>query len=975
MEAERPPNNSSHRPNHRHARRGRGLSDTRRGGTLQRPPYDEQDPTRQSQRPEPTVTSNDLATITPTPVTNVTGRGQREDTRQQSSRRNHNHHHHYNQSNNRPRDGATNSRWNPRYRNQNSSQRSQENWTRHDRSNINSLSMATAGATAEVPSESVASSSVLTEVQSKENSKPSTSHNFMSFRHRRQLGLKQVSDDGDPESQRKKFEELLRQGKYDCMICCEEIQATDRIWTCYQSCFNMFHLKCIGTWAGSDFKAVVTGASGADAATTQTNKPGWRCPACQNVFNAIPNKYYCFCGKVKDPSMTSSSTPHSCGQICYKRKNGINSKCPHRCQLNCHPGPCPPCEVSSTVECTCGRTSKKVPCGSIGPIFVNCTYKCDKLLDCKQHTCDRQCHPDACDVCTAQVTIKCHCGRSNKQIICSSQAEATFACGLTCNKRLPCGSHRCKKPCHADSCGECERQPNLLKTCACGKTNIKNFTTITRTSCKDPIPSCGKICEFKLNCGPLNDPHKCTKICHEGPHAPCKLKTSYKCNCACNTETVECTKLKERTFICNRRCNKKLSCGRHKCSKACCKNNAHICHSICDKKLSCNRHKCPEVCHTGNCPPCWNVSWEELTCHCGHTVKYPPIQCGDTIPVCDQPCKRQHDCNHPVNHTCHSDNECPPCTQLTYRPCYGGHDMVPNVACCVKKISCGRPCKKMLSCGIHTCTIPCHDGNCNECRNYCSKPRTCGHPCNEVCHEKTSTKCPDTLCKIAMPVHCPCKRLTGKMICAEVNKHKITMTMLARLGIIKEDESLSVDELLKKTEEHKFARLECDEKCAQIERNRALANALNIEEADINPELIPKYPESLKQAYLHYPDFVKDIYETLVALAAKAEVKSNKTAAHNFPSMRSDLRSIIHDLAEYMGMKSQSIDKEPNRSVSVKAVANKCNIPSISIMDAMSLRKNLKSDPSKKIVPLPVAPMKAEVKKPAIDYFDYDGSD
>lgn len=928
MEAE-----ASHsRPGH-HGRRVRGsLSDPRRGGLLQRPSGDRQE---ERQLPRRDNRPNSDATQGST----------------QPPRRSH---------------GRPKNRRNFPPRNQPHNQENTNLEITPETQATNSDSQAQQSIDT---SSSMTQASSSTSTQSKVQNK-STSN--ISFREKRILGLKQVPDEGDPESQRKKFEELLKSGKYDCMICCEEILPSDPIWTCYLSCFNMFHLKCIGTWAGSDYKQVVTGPSN----NSQQPKPGWRCPACQNVFHTMPNKYYCFCGKLRNPSNSSTLTPHSCGQLCYKRRNGRNSKCPHRCQLPCHPGPCPPCEIGSFMECSCGRTTKKIPCGAVGPIFIACTFACDKTLNCGQHKCTRLCHEGPCDSCSVQVDLKCYCGRNSKPTTCTSQDESHpgFSCGVTCNKGLACGHHKCKRPCHEGPCGDCKRSPLLVKTCACGKTPIESFADVKRISCKDPLPSCGKPCEFKFNCGPINDAHKCPKICHDGQHPPCKLKTSYKCNCGSNTMTIECVQMKERSFICNRRCNKKLSCGRHKCSQACCKNSSHICNSICDKKLSCNRHKCPEVCHTGNCPPCWNVSWEELSCHCGHTVKYPPIQCGDQIPQCDRPCSRVHNCNHPVEHTCHSNDECPPCTKLTYRPCFGGHDMIPNVACCVSKISCGRPCKKLLSCGMHTCLIPCHDGECNECRNFCSKTRPCGHPCNETCHSMGNPICPDTPCKIAVQVHCPCKRLTGKMTCYEVNKssHKVSMTMLARMGIINENETLSVDELIKKTEEYKFARLECDEKCGQIERNRNLANALNIQEPDLNPELVPKYPESLKQAYLHYPDFVKETYDTLVNLIHKAEMKANKSAVYNFPTMRSDLRSIIHELAEFMGLKSSSVDKEPNRSVVVKAVFGKCTIPAVSLMDAMSLRKALKTDAGAKKT---IEQTKPEVKKPVIDYFDFDGSD
>ena len=40
-------------------------------------------------------------------------------------------------------------------------------------------------------------------------------------------------------------------------------------------------------------------------------------------------------------------------------------------------------------------------------------------------------------------------------------------------------------------------------------------------------------------------------------------------------------------------------------------------------------------------------------------------------------------CFSPVNHTCHSEEECPPCTFLTEKMCMGGHEVRVCVCVCV----------------------------------------------------------------------------------------------------------------------------------------------------------------------------------------------------------------------------------------------------------------------------------------------------
>lgn len=44
--------------------------------------------------------------------------------------------------------------------------------------------------------------------------------------------------------------EQLHKQEYDCMICCEVVKSTARIWSC-QSCFHIYHLHCIKKWATS----------------------------------------------------------------------------------------------------------------------------------------------------------------------------------------------------------------------------------------------------------------------------------------------------------------------------------------------------------------------------------------------------------------------------------------------------------------------------------------------------------------------------------------------------------------------------------------------------------------------------------------------------------------------------------------------------------------------------------------------------
>lgn len=143
--------------------------------------------------------------------------------------------------------------------------------------------------------------------------------------------------------------------------------------------------------------------------------------------------------------------------------------------------------------------------------------------------------------------------------------------------------------------------------------------------------------------------HTCERLCHEGDCGPCSRTSVISCRCSFRTKELPCTSLKseDATFMCDKRCNKKRLCGRHKCNEICCVDKEHKCPLICGRKLRCGLHRCEEPCHRGNCQTCWQASFDELTCHCGASVIYPPVPCGTRPPECTQTCARIHECDHP----------------------------------------------------------------------------------------------------------------------------------------------------------------------------------------------------------------------------------------------------------------------------------------------------------------------------------------
>lgn len=463
---------------------------------------------------------------------------------------------------------------------------------------------------------------------------------------RRTGPVKRIEPPKSKETQTGCLIEQLTEEKYECMVCCEVIRVMAPVWSC-QSCFHVFHLNCIKKWARSP-------ASQADGDSSE----GWRCPACQHVALKAPNSYTCFCGKVSNPEFQRTEIPHSCGDMCGKKRSG--GECNHPCNILCHPGPCPQCPAFITKSCVCGKMSKQVRCSQTGPLL--CEEVCGTLLNCSQHSCAQVCHSGPCQPCQLRVQQVCFCGVVFREVACGTDSKkfdrsGYFSCCKPCGKMLDCQSHRCQQSCHPGECQPCPLSPKLVRSCSCGQTPLSKLLDLgypERKACTDPIPSCGKTCNKPLPCGDADSVHLCEKLCHEDSCGPCSLTSSIKCRCGSNTKEVPCAAIQteeDMVFTCEKRCTKKRLCGRHKCGELCCVDMEHKCSMICGYKLSCGLHRCQDLCHRGNCQPCWQTSFDELTCYCGETVLFPPIPCGTRPPECKNVCTRDHDCDHPGTST------------------------------------------------------------------------------------------------------------------------------------------------------------------------------------------------------------------------------------------------------------------------------------------------------------------------------------
>ncbi|XP_066597251.1 protein shuttle craft [Prorops nasuta] len=788
--------------------------------------------------------------------------------------------------------------------------------------------------------------------------------------------FKKKYEPDDDASQRERLTELLNRGKLECLVCCEYIRQMDFTWSC-SNCYHVLHLKCIKKWAQSS-----------------TGENGWRCPACQNVNLAIPQEYFCFCGKMKEPEWDRRDTAHSCGEICGRSR--AKNNCTHKCTLLCHPGSCPECIAMVTKYCGCHKSSQALKCSTV--TLLLCEETCGKILNCGKHSCEKKCHHGECEPCDKKFEQECYCNQNKRQVACEADVTVSYSCKSICNKVLDCGNHKCKRLCHSEPCEPCSLVPEKITTCCCGQTLL----TEKRESCLDPILTCDKICSKRLRCGQPSNLHTCQAKCHEGDCPECDLTTDVKCRCGNMDREIPCKDLttKADDARCEKRCTKKRSCGKHKCNQFCCIDIEHICPLPCSKTLSCGRHKCEQTCHKGRCQPCWRSSFDELYCECGAAVIYPPVPCGTRRPFCERPCSREHPCGHQVLHNCHSDPTCPPCTVLTQKWCYGKHELRKAVPCHVNEISCGLSCNKPISCGRHKCINTCHPGPCEkpgqQCVQPCTNPREiCGHICGAPCHEGP---CPDIPCKEMVKVTCQCGHRSTTRMCAVNAKEyqKIASSILAsKMADMQLGHTINLEEVFDQgaRKQNQLKTLECNEECKTIERNRKLALGLQIANPDLSGKLMPRYSENMKQWAKKDPHFCQMVHEKLTDLVQLAKCSKHKSRSYSFESMNRNKRQFVHEYCEHFGCESQAYDQEPKRNVVATAVKDKCWMPSYSLIEIMQKESRQKKVPGpmlnnitgsssvKTILSLPVkkvqkppTPM-SKSPEPEIDYFNYPGFD
>nr|XP_009857509.1 zinc finger protein isoform X1 [Ciona intestinalis] len=305
----------------------------------------------------------------------------------------------------------------------------------------------------------------------------------------------------------------------------------------------------------------------------------------------------------------------------------------------------------------------------------------------------------------------------------------------------------------------------------------------------DPVPdpwnlphSCGEQCNHLLSQPPCG--HKCLLLCHPGPCPPCPQ--TVKVGCYCGRKIPITRRCGKAGWSCGEKCNKLLSCKRHRCLRTChsgecdtcgqisekscicgkksgmkpCAEPLWSCGEVCGKQLACGFHHCEKVCHKdGECGDCPRAGVR--TCPCGKK-KLQGMACTDDVILCEDTCGKNLSCfgNHKCPRRCHF-GECGSCPLMAHKPCRCGKRE--KEVACQKEYTCETRCQKMRACGKHQCRRKCCIGDCPSCEQVCGKSLQCKkHKCQMYCHTGPCYPCP-----LTSKVTCRCKSTAITVVCGK----------------------------------------------------------------------------------------------------------------------------------------------------------------------------------------------------------------
>lgn len=148
---------------------------------------------------------------------------------------------------------------------------------------------------------------------------------------------------------------------------------------------------------------------------------------------------------------------------------------------------------------------------------------------------------------------------------------------------------------------------------------------------------------------------------------------------------------------------------------------------------------------------------------------------------------------------------------------------------------------------------------------------------------------------------------------------------------------LSKKPVAKPTDRLNLKNLDCDDSCSLYKRNKALAEALEIDQPELRPAgMFGEDPlRLLKEATVQDYKFVAATYNSLVRFVKSAKESEKRFVFMQLPPSNKLRREVVHELAHHFHCTSESRDEEPFRHVVVRAYKNKSVVPDFNIEELL----------------------------------------
>lgn len=277
---------------------------------------------------------------------------------------------------------------------------------------------------------------------------------------------------------------------------------------------------------------------------------------------------HCPCGKTPLHEITPGSVRTSCEDpIPSCDKLCLNTlACGHECQQVCHTGDCLPCMQIVKINCRCGRTTSSTICHQGSEEPPQCMRICRATLNCGRHQCDERCCSGEKKA-SERLSKKKSRGLNVSQRPVHEDFEAEHICTRQCGRNLKCGNHECQDLCHRGPCGSCREAIFDDISCHCGRTVLQS-----PLPCGTKPPPCRYECERPKACGHPQVPHNChmddescpkcpfltIKSClcgkHQMKNQPCWL-TEVRCGEICGMKLKSCG-----VHNCRKQCHRPRDC-------------------------------------------------------------------------------------------------------------------------------------------------------------------------------------------------------------------------------------------------------------------------------------------------------------------------------------------------------------------------------------------------------------------------------